>query len=222
MPRYLSRAVLKCSNGGRSCTTSHGLFDADDLMALGALAETMTGAIHFAPSPKPTRVDQFWLFHDHQFSTAQTPIATPRVESRSASHDWNGYVLDSDSGIRKLIVAWIRAKKNKLESDRSPPRAMMPESLHYPARRFQGVAPLTRGCSAQAWEANSSESCVSKVRFISSSDSPAGGPEGLNTQAHSEQPHPSTYSPSIHTNSRDELSSSRSIQPSLRTQELYA
>src|SRR5580704_10608881 len=79
---------------------------------------------------------------------------------------------------------------------------------HYPARRFQGVAPLTRGCSAQAWDANSSESCVLKVRFISSSDSSAGGPEGLNTQAHSEQPHPSTFCPSIHTNSRDELSSS--------------
>src|SRR6266851_5266143 len=61
---------------------------------------------------------------------------------------------------------------------------------------------LTRGCSAQAWEANSSESCVLKVRFISSSDSPAaGGPEGLNTQEHSEQPHPSTICPSIHTNS---------------------
>src|SRR6202040_2033950 len=41
----------------------HGLFDADDLMALRALAETMTGAIHFAPWPKPTRVDQFRFFH---------------------------------------------------------------------------------------------------------------------------------------------------------------
>jgi|ERR1700722_266524 len=27
---------------------------------------------------------------------------------------------------------------------------------HHPALRFQGVAPLTRGCSAQAWEANGS------------------------------------------------------------------
>lgn len=44
-------------------STGHGLFDADDLMALRALAETMTGAIHFAPWPKPTRVDQFGLFH---------------------------------------------------------------------------------------------------------------------------------------------------------------
>jgi hypothetical protein len=78
--------------------------------------------------------------------------------------------------------------------------------LHYPTRRFQGVAFLTCGCSAQAWEANSAESCVLNVRFISSSDSSAGGPEGLNTQAHSEQPHPSTFCPSIHTNSRDEFS----------------
>jgi len=40
--------------------------------------------------------------------------------------------------------------------------------LHYPTRRFQGVASLTRGCSAQTWEANSAESCVLNVRFISS------------------------------------------------------
>ncbi|GEM_PF-6408931 len=31
----------------------HGLFDADDLMALGALAEAVTGAIHFVPWSKP-------------------------------------------------------------------------------------------------------------------------------------------------------------------------
>ena len=79
-------------------------------------------------------------------------------------------------------------------------------SLHYPTRRFQGVASLTRGCSAQAWEANSAESCVLNVRFISSNCSSAGGPEGLNTQAHSEQPHLSTFCPSIHTNSRGEFS----------------
>jgi hypothetical protein len=34
----------------------HGLFDADDLMALRALAEAMAGAIHFVPWSKPTRV----------------------------------------------------------------------------------------------------------------------------------------------------------------------
>jgi hypothetical protein len=33
-----------------------------------------------------------------------------------------------------------------------------------------------------------------------------GGPEGLNTQAHSEQPHPITFSSLIHTVLRDELS----------------
>jgi hypothetical protein len=42
---------------------SHRLFDADDLMALGALAETMTGAIHFVLWSKPTYVGQFWFFH---------------------------------------------------------------------------------------------------------------------------------------------------------------
>jgi hypothetical protein len=77
--------------------------------------------------------------------------------------------------------------------------------LHYPTRRFQGVAPLSRGCSAQAWEANSAESCVLNVRFISSSDSSAGGPEGLNTQAHSEQPGPLKLRPSTRTNLRDDF-----------------
>jgi hypothetical protein len=42
---------------------SRRLFDADDLMALGALAETVTGAIHFVLWPKPTYVGQFWFFH---------------------------------------------------------------------------------------------------------------------------------------------------------------
>ena len=41
----------------------HGLFDADDLMAVRAFAETMTGTIHFAPWPQPTGVDQFGFFH---------------------------------------------------------------------------------------------------------------------------------------------------------------
>jgi hypothetical protein len=45
----------------------HGLFDADDLMALRALAEAMTGAIHFVPWPKPTHIGQFWLFHVPSF-----------------------------------------------------------------------------------------------------------------------------------------------------------
>ena len=70
----------------------------------------------------------------------------------------------------------------------------------------EGVAPLTRGCSAQSWDANSSESCAWKFRVIWSSVLPMGGPEGLNTQAHSEQPHPITLCSLIHTVLRDELS----------------
>ena len=49
----------------------HGLFDADDLMALRALAEAMTGAIHFVPWTKPTNVGQFWLFHAPSFPHAR-------------------------------------------------------------------------------------------------------------------------------------------------------
>jgi hypothetical protein len=48
------------SPGARSI--GQGLFDVDALPALRTLAETMTGAIHFVPWPKPSRVDQFWLF----------------------------------------------------------------------------------------------------------------------------------------------------------------
>jgi hypothetical protein len=45
----------------------HGLFDADDLTALRALAEAMTGAIHFILWSKPTYVGQFWFFHTPSF-----------------------------------------------------------------------------------------------------------------------------------------------------------
>ena len=49
---------------------SHGLFDADDLMALRALAEAMTGAIHFVPWSKPTHISQFWFYHVSSFPQA--------------------------------------------------------------------------------------------------------------------------------------------------------
>ena len=51
---------------------SHGLFNADDLMALRALAEAMTGAIHFVLWSKPTHVGQFWFFHADSFPQAGT------------------------------------------------------------------------------------------------------------------------------------------------------
>src|ERR1700682_5375843 len=70
----------------------------------------------------------------------------------------------------------------------------------------EGVALLTRGWSAQSWDANSSESCAWKFRVIWSSVLPMGGTEGLNTQAHSEKPHPITLSSLIHIVLRDELS----------------
>jgi len=49
---------------------SHDLFDADDLMALRALAEAMTGTIHFVLWSKPTHVGQFWFFHAFSFPQA--------------------------------------------------------------------------------------------------------------------------------------------------------
>jgi hypothetical protein len=75
--------------------------------------------------------------------------------------------------------------------------------------------PLSRACSAQAWDVNSSESCAWKVRFISSNDLADSGPEKLKSQAHSEQPHPSKVCPSTHTSLRDVLCLPlRGIQPS--------
>ena len=47
-----------------------GLFDADGFIALRALAEAMTGAIHFVPWSKPTHVGQFWPFHAVSFPQA--------------------------------------------------------------------------------------------------------------------------------------------------------
>jgi hypothetical protein len=49
---------------------SRGLFDADDVMALRALAEAMAGAIHFILWSKPTQVGQFWFFHAFSFPQA--------------------------------------------------------------------------------------------------------------------------------------------------------
>jgi hypothetical protein len=52
-------------------SVGHGLFYADDLTAARALAEAMTGAIHFVPWPKPTRISQFWFFHAPSFPQAE-------------------------------------------------------------------------------------------------------------------------------------------------------
>jgi hypothetical protein len=46
------------------------------------------------------------------------------------------------------------------------------------------------GCLAQTWDANSWSRWDSKICFISAKDSPLSASEGLNTQAHSEQPQP--------------------------------
>jgi len=48
----------------------HGLFDADGFIALRALAEAVTGAIHLVPWPKPTYIGQFWPFHAVSFPQA--------------------------------------------------------------------------------------------------------------------------------------------------------
>src|SRR5713226_244641 len=66
---------------------------------------------------------------------------------------------------------------------------------------IQRFALLVLGCS-QTWEANSLSRCASKIRIISSKDLPVGGPDGLNTQAHSEQPQPRKRPSSIHMSSR--------------------
>jgi len=68
----------------RTLCISHGLFDADDLMARRALAEAMTGAIHFVLWSKPTHVSQFWCFHAFSFPQAgllfqSFGLQTPRL-----------------------------------------------------------------------------------------------------------------------------------------------
>ena len=54
----------------RILRVSHSLFDADDLMALRALADAMTSAIHFTLGSKPTHLGQFWFFHAPSFPQA--------------------------------------------------------------------------------------------------------------------------------------------------------
>ena len=53
-----------------------GLFDTDDLTALGTFAEEMTRAIHFVPGAKPTHVGQFWFLHAPSFPLAE-PFSYP-------------------------------------------------------------------------------------------------------------------------------------------------
>jgi hypothetical protein len=43
-------------------------------MALRTVAETMTGAIHFVPWPKPSRVDQFCIVHVLSFPHAEAEM----------------------------------------------------------------------------------------------------------------------------------------------------
>jgi hypothetical protein len=55
----------------RLLSIGFGLFDTDDLTALGTFAEEMTGAIHFVPGAKPTQVGQFWFLHAPSFPLAE-------------------------------------------------------------------------------------------------------------------------------------------------------
>jgi hypothetical protein len=55
----------------RLLSIGFGLFDTDNLTALGTLADEMTGAIHFVLGPKPTHVGQFWFLHAHSFPLAE-------------------------------------------------------------------------------------------------------------------------------------------------------
>jgi hypothetical protein len=60
----------------RLLSIGFGLFDTDDLTALGTFAEEMTGAIHFVPGAKPTHVGQFWFLHAPSFPLAE-PFGYP-------------------------------------------------------------------------------------------------------------------------------------------------
>jgi hypothetical protein len=83
--------------------------------------------------------------------------------------------------------------------DGAPPRK------YWPAKGWvliQGLCSGLRGWSAQTCRANSLSRCSSKLRIISSKDAPAGGPEGVNRQPHSEQPKPRKRECSIHFSSR--------------------
>jgi hypothetical protein len=73
-------------------------------------------------------------------------------------------------------------------------------SLNYSA--FLLVVLFALGGSAQTCNVNSLSRCDSKFRIISSKDLPAGGLEGLKTQAHCEQPQPRKRCCSIHTSFR--------------------
>jgi hypothetical protein len=54
----------------------HGLFDADDLIALRALAEAMTRAIHSVPWPKPNPRRSILAFSYLQFPNTPDGLAT--------------------------------------------------------------------------------------------------------------------------------------------------
>ena len=105
--------------------------------------------------------------------------------------------------IPEKLVRSLQVAKAALEKDKACPLVFPTAGVGSDHADF---APLTRGLLAQAWDANSSESCISKSRFISSIDFPVGRSGRIKTQAHSEQPQPPKLCPSTHTNLRDELS----------------
>jgi hypothetical protein len=69
-----------------------------DLTALRASAEAMTGAVHFAPWSKPTRVGQFWFLHaqvSHRQAYAHSNSRTALVL----------HGLNADQVVRHLLGA---------------------------------------------------------------------------------------------------------------------
>ena len=88
----------------------NGLFDADGFMALRALAEAMTGVIHFVPWSKPPHVGQFWCSHVHSFpqagadcqpcgfQTAPLPPGQARVRRSDTRECCSGLRRKSDAG----------------------------------------------------------------------------------------------------------------------------
>ena len=73
-----AECLIECFTGFllRLLSIGFGLFDTDDLTALGTFAEEMTGAIHFVPGAKPTHIGQFRFVHAPSFPLAE-PFSHP-------------------------------------------------------------------------------------------------------------------------------------------------
>ncbi len=142
-------------------------------------------------SHRPEQIEVFQPFHH----------VRPLVYQHIVEFDFaDGGTTNPFSSIPSKRLSKIVSKNVSETRLRTSPNPGTYSRLNYSA--FLLLVLWAPGWSLQTCNVNSLSRCSSKFRIISSKDLPAGAPEGLKTQAHSEQPQPRKRARSIHTSAR--------------------